>query len=47
MALPAEPLIGSAEGVLLEPVYSGKAFAGLLASIRAGRSSAEPTFFSS
>ena len=34
--LEAVRLVASAEGVLLDPVYSGKAFAGLLASIRAG-----------
>jgi D-cysteine desulfhydrase len=34
--LEAVRLIASAEGVLLDPVYSGKALAGLLASIRAG-----------
>jgi 1-aminocyclopropane-1-carboxylate deaminase len=30
-------LLASREGLLLDPVYSGKAFAGLLADIRAGR----------
>ncbi len=29
-------LMTSSEGLLLDPVYSGKAFAGLLADIRAG-----------
>jgi L-cysteate sulfo-lyase len=29
-------LMASQEGLLLDPVYTGKAFAGLLAGIRAG-----------
>lgn len=35
--LEALALLGSVEGILLDPIYTGKAFAGLLADIRAGR----------
>ena len=32
----AVELLARSEGLLLDPVYSGKAFAGLLADVRAG-----------
>ncbi len=35
--LDALSTLGRTEGILLDPIYSGKAFAGLLADIRAGR----------
>jgi L-cysteate sulfo-lyase len=35
--LEAVGLLARSEGLLLDPVYSGKAFAGLLADVRAGR----------
>lgn len=38
--LDALRLMARTEGILLDPVYSGKAFAGLLADLRAGRYSA-------
>lgn len=38
--LEALHLMARTEGLLLDPVYSGKAFAGLLADIRAGRHAA-------
>ena len=34
-------LLGSTEGVLLDPIYSGKATAGLIADVRSGRFTAE------
>lgn len=38
--LEAVGLLARSEGLLLDPVYSGKAFAGLLADVRAGRHAA-------
>ena len=35
--LEAVRLVARTEGLLLDPVYSGKAFAGLLSDVRAGR----------
>ena len=40
-ALEAIKLLGRMEGVLLDPVYTGKAMAGLIADIRAGKFSAD------
>ena len=36
-ATAAIKLLARTEGILVDPVYSGKAFAGLLADIRSGR----------
>lgn len=40
-ALDAIKLVGSMEGILLDPVYTGKAMAGLIADIRSGSFSAD------
>lgn len=42
-ALDAVLTMGSTEGILLDPVYSGKVFSGLLAHVEAGRWDAEET----
>lgn len=41
--LEAIELLAHAEGILLDPVYTAKAFAGLIADVRAGRLTAEHT----